>query len=402
MGMHDRLLDRQSEYGFTTFGDNYVCAQCINENVLQTYIKENACSTYCDYCGRNNEEGSWIAADIDEVMEFIIDHIKYEWGNPDDEGVGYDSREGGYLGVSVYDGWDFSEDVLCDEAEIENSDLIEDIREKLMDTMWCEIDPYGLSKGEELSFSWRAFSNLVKYETRYVFYKVTDSNADDSFINPYEIIDFIGSMVADIGLIKNIPSKEIFYRVRVSSDGEFFYSSKKIGTPPREYAINSNRMSPAGIPMFYGAAEKETALKEVDYNPRKDVVASIGEFKNNRDLTILDLTLLPKVPSIFNEDEREKRHVIHFFYNFLDDFTKPISKDGKEHVDYVPTQIVTEYFRHIFKTEKCESLDGIRFKSSRDGKQSYVLFFENKDFGEQDGNSTACEMILTKVSHLTS
>ncbi|MCG8396110.1 RES domain-containing protein [Bacillus atrophaeus] len=400
MGIQDRLLDRQSVYGFTTFGDKYVCGDCINESFLQKLIEENADSNFCSYCDATNEEGFSIAADIDDVMEYIIDHLKYEWGNPDDEGVGYDSREGGYLGVSIYDGWDFVEEILCPEAEIENEYLMKDIKNQLIDTMWCEIDPYGTSEEEELYFSWRTFSNLVKHETRYVFYKTAASVNIDGSLNPYEIIDFIGSMVEELGLIKVLPPQK-FYRVRVSNKGEYFNSSKEIGTPPREYALNSNRMSPAGIPMFYGACDMDTALLEVDYKQGENVIASVGEFENTKELTVLDLTEIPKIPSIFNEEEREKRQVIIFFYKFLEDFSKPISKDGKEHIDYVPTQIVTEYFRHIFKTIDGKTLDGIAYRSSRNGKKSYVLFLENKEFGEFGAEGSSYEMILTKFSHIS-
>ncbi|MCG1027611.1 RES domain-containing protein [Virgibacillus halodenitrificans] len=398
MGIHDIYLDRQREYGFTTFGNKNVCGECIDEHYIQKFIEEKAYSSFCDYCGNEDEDGSFIAADIDEVMEFIIDHLKYEWGHPDNEGVGFDSREGGYLGVSVYDGWDFAGDILCHEAEIVNSSLIEDIRDNLADTMWCEVDPYALSQGEELFFTWKSFSNQVKYETRYVFSDSSGIQNTEGSLEPFEIIKFIGSWVEDIGLIDELPSQKI-YRARVSSKGEVFKSPREIGTPPRDYALNSNRMSPAGIPMFYGAIDINTALLEVNYQAGEGSVASIGEFINSSSLTVLDLTSFPKMPSIFDEKEREKRYVINFFYNFLDDFTKPISKDGKEHIDYVPTQIVTEYFRRIFSTKDDRKLDGIVYRSSKNGEKSFVLFFENEDFGD---SSSSSEMILNNVSFLPS
>ncbi len=383
MGQYKHLLDRQAAYGFTTFSNNSVCGNCMMDESIKKYIEEHACSTICDYCGYEDDEEEYIAADMDDVMEFIIDAIKLEWGNPDDEGVGYDSKEGGYLGAEIYDGWDFAEYILCDEANIENEILINDIKDKLLDTTWCKVDPYRLPDDELLFFTWKTFSEQVKHKTRYVFYKTTEESfLDEEIHNPYEVIDIIGSSVEKLGLLKYLPEQKV-YRARVSSKGEYFKEAKEIGTPPKEYAINSNRMSPAGIPMFYGGSDEETALLEVNYSPGEHVVATIGEFTITDSFLMLDLTSIPNIPSIFNEEERENRWIIKFFKSFLSDFIKPVEKDGKEHIDYVPTQIITEYFRHIFRTESKESIDGIIYPSSKNGRKAYVLFVENGEFNEK-------------------
>ena len=36
--------------------------------------------------------------------------------------------------------------------------------------------------------------------------------------------------------------------------------------------------------------------------------------------------------------------------NFIDDFTKPIERSDRAHAEYVPTQVVTGYFRHVYRT----------------------------------------------------
>lgn len=91
----------------------------------------------------------------------------------------------------------------------------------------------------------------------------------------------------------------------------------------------------------------------------------------------------------------------NYFYSFLEDFSKPIGKDGKEHIDYVPTQIVTEYFRRIFTICDINTLEGIAYKSFRNGKK-YVLIFKKNAFGELGNTSSLGELILTKVSHNSS
>jgi len=42
-----------------------------------------------------------------------------------------------------------------------------------------------------------------------------------------------------------------------------------------------------------------------------------------------------------------------------------MERDGSEPIEYVPTQIVTEYFRHRFRLQENRRLDGILYRSSR-------------------------------------
>ena len=64
----------------------------------------------------------------------------------------------------------------------------------------------------------------------------------------------------------------------------------------------------------------------------------------------------------------------------MEELTRPIVKDGREHIEYVPTQIVTEYFRHVFRTSIGEQVKGILYRSSRNGEGTCcVLFFGNEN-----------------------
>jgi len=69
-----------------------------------------------------------------------------------------------------------------------------------------------------------------------------------------------------------------------------------------------------------------------------------------KDIYILDLTTLPFIPSIF--EKNNLKHSLKFLYDFMNDFMKPVYKDNKENIEYVPTQIFTEYFKFLFKNNK--------------------------------------------------
>ena len=66
-------------------------------------------------------------------------------------------------------------------------------------------------------------------------------------------------------------------------------------------------------------------------------------------MTVLDLTAIPPVPSLFRDYsetlEFQPRRVIKFLRHVARQISKPVDADEKIHVHYVPTQVITEYVR---------------------------------------------------------
>jgi hypothetical protein len=134
-------------------------------------------------------------------------------------------------------------------------------------------------------------------------------------------------------------------------------------------------MSPAGVPMFYATGDEATAFAETfTNNPEKSSV-TFAIFQALRELRLLDLTDIPAVPSIFDEEAATVRSALGFIKSFELDVTAPIPNDYSVHYLYVPTQVVAEYFRHVFTLPDESKLDGIVFNSSRrPGGKCYTLF----------------------------
>jgi hypothetical protein len=129
-------------------------------------------------------------------------------------------------------------------------------------------------------------------------------------------------------------------------------------------------MSPGGIGMFYGALDQDTAVAEIGSHGTKRF-AIISQFKTRRDIRVLNLAALDPEPSLFDPANRTDEWFDLAFLNaFASDLSKPISVDDREHVDYVPTQIVTEYFR--FASE--QKVDGILYRGSQNSGICCVLF----------------------------
>jgi len=75
--------------------------------------------------------------------------------------------------------------------------------------------------------------------------------------------------------------------------------------------------------------------------------------------------------------EYDPRRLLIFLHLLSEEFSKPIERDDRVHIEYVATQVVTEYLRGM-KTRDDLNIDGIRYGSARhDGGASLVLFCDS-------------------------
>jgi hypothetical protein len=128
--------------------------------------------------------------------------------------------------------------------------------------------------------------------------------------------------------------------------------------------------------MFYGSDDFDTALSEIvdtDMDTRSLVVTGV-QFRNVVPLNLLDLTLIPSPPSYFSSGGPARRHYIEFLNKFVKDLSKPIKRDGRQDIEYVPTQVFTEFVRYVMKGPNGIPIHGIRYSSSRNGKPCCVIF----------------------------
>jgi len=384
MGLMKEFLIEQQERGYYYIGDKYVCSKCFDDYAICNFIERNAQKPVCDYCG-NSSSDKLIAAPIDDVIGLIVEGIEFEWGDPNNEGVPWESKEGGWQG-KVYDAYE----ILVDQVEltIENEKLFQDILNSISNRQWCQKNFYQLPPEKVLILGWDEFSKQVKYNTRYVFFRVENSNEryhGSEEIPPAQMLDRLAGTISETRLVRILEKGTLIYRVRKHEVYISYTTAAELGPPPPEKAIYSNRISPAGIPMFYGAFDKQTALLETYQNDKKgQCVATIAAFRTLKPLKVIDLTELPEVPSLFDSERRYLRSGIIFLKSFEEEISKPIEKDGREHIEYVPTQVFTEYFRHIYLDEDGEGVKGILYPSSRKkGGISCVLFFHNQHFCDQ-------------------
>lgn len=353
--------------------DTYVCADCVEDYALQKVVRDNLNSKTCDYCDETSES-DLIACSLEHVTDHIERCLRRVYTDPA-EVLPYDSREGGYqLGTIWYSRDLFSEVGL----EIENEQLIEDIISFFDFVEWAKENWQILSPDERAKSGWGKFKHTVKHTRRFTFWSAEDDSEEDWHPDHWPIgntLEEVASFIRNAELIKTIPLGYPFWRVRVHSESKELKMDKDLASPPLSSAIQTNRMSPAGISMFYGAEDYLTACVEtLDSKRTKGKAITGGYFRNTVPLNLLDLDALPFVPSFFDIERFELRYHLIFLHEFVKDLSAPIERDDRVHIEYVPTQAFTEYVRWEMQNKAGELIHGICYPSSKNDRKCYVLF----------------------------
>ena len=364
-----------------TYQGDYVCAYCFGDGALKAFVEANAVRKACTFCGAQGDELT--AAPFLEVIEHMSECLAREYDTAENC-LPYESAEGGYQGT-VWTTYELLTDQL--ELELPNDDddrLLDAISDALGDRAWCNAHPFSLADSDRLSMSWVEFCEIVKHRRRFFF---MDDHRDpyDELLGPGAIIEAIGLWCQRLDLVADMPPGTKVFRARYKKSGLRLSTARDLGPPCEEQATQSNRMSPPGIVMFYTSDDPETGLRETFTGPGTFVV---GEFEIQREVKILDLVSLPPVPSIFQELpdtlEYDPRPALLFLHHFAADISKAIARDDRVHVEYVPTQVITEYFRTGF-SDTSMPIMGIRYPSARRyGHSSIVLFATQEDLLMED------------------
>ena len=393
MGAAQAWMMAMEERGYGE-SDDHICADCVSDAFLAEWIERNAEAAVCSFCGARADKP--IAASFEDFSGVVLRGLYFDWNEPTDEGISYISREGGWqASLST------TQDVLYDAGISDRDDVLEALDAMIDNEAWVERELYHGTDSERLTWAWESFKDYTKHYARYFFLQAEEKDHDG--LTPAFVLGSVAEMIPKLagdGLLLVIGTSTEIVRIRV--DGVPHDKAGAIGTPSAEHATQSNRMSPAGIPMFYGALDQETARAET-FDPalHAGLTLSVGTFIPLRELTLLNLADLPPVPSVFDEDRQKFIHSLRFLDAFAADMSQPIARDGREHVDYVPTQIVTEFFRRIFRLPDGSAIDGIAYGSAKkaDGK-AVVLFCENAQCVDpNDAGEAGAIVQLVAVDH---
>jgi hypothetical protein len=353
----------------------YVCPDCIEHESLKAVIRENAVSEECDFCGASSSTP--IACEVHDVIERIRFAIYQEYASPDDETM-YDPEEGDYAG-DILEHTDVFSDIGF---ELANEKLFNRIVSSFWDERFCRIGMWAGSPSERFTDAWDGFKTIVKHQRRYTFWSIPDEECVHGIYehHPNKILLHIAKAISDFDLNFIVQAGFRFWRVRVHENTRPLKIPDDLAAPSPDQAKYSNRMSPAGVPMFYGAEDFDTARQEtVDPDDVNGKMVTGAAFVSTKPLVLLDLCALPRSVCFFNEWDSSRRFGLRFLREFQADLSKPIKKDGRQHVEYVPTQVFTEYIRYEYKSPNGSAYSGIRYPSSKTGKPCVVLFLDQEE-----------------------
>jgi hypothetical protein len=82
-----------------------------------------------------------------------------------------------------------------------------------------------------------------------------------------------------------------------------------------------------------------------------------------------------ELPDGYDYDPRPR---LNFLHKISGEISRPIARDDRVHVEYVPTQIVTEYVRTAVRINR-RKVDGIRYNSSRKNAKTALVLFADQD-----------------------
>lgn len=343
-----------------------VCSSCFGDVDLRAWIRAEQGPRGCDACGKYDSP----TMKFEQVAARIEKCIRRYYGRAVDQ-LPYESAEGGYIGHH-WDSWDMM-DKLGLNLPRDNGDLRDAIAMSMQDEVWCDFDWLALEPDEALRSSWQRFCDTVKHKRRFFFHS-TGRDDQDSY-TPASLLSSIAQISENIGLITELEVGTKVWRARPDLAKSGRVCSRDFGPPPVEHALQSNRMNPPGISMLYLASTATTALMETRATSSK-----VGLWQTTRPLRVLNLRDLPSVPSMFSDADRNCCLSLSFLHDFAEDVMTPVARDNRVHIDYLPSQVVTEFIRdYPFMDGK---VDGISYRSTVHARGwNVALFLGPEDLG---------------------
>jgi hypothetical protein len=342
----------------------WICYKCFPEKGVKKYIFQNGEGKNCFRC-TNNE----VSLPIIKVAEYIQNCLYRSYTNDPYEYLVFDPEIGAFLGETI-DKFDLLEEEIfsgCDEFSYDDP-IFSELFKEIEGDEWCRHSPF------EDSYSWEEFSSYIKHHRRFFFLN------DHRFVeeptmngSPQTLLNEVVT-VCYPHLIEVIPAGTLIYRSRYTPEDQSFLKFEELISPPPELCKMSQRINPPGISHFYGAFDEKTALEETREKGGKKYTIGIFELKGP--LKVINFTKVPSYNieyTIFEPDEEIKKQklIMIFLREFVNFLTRPITRDDKINIEYVPTQIVCEFIR----AERTD-IKGIIYPSACYSKGRNICIFE--------------------------
>ncbi|MEK4668997.1 RES domain-containing protein [Niallia sp. FSL R7-0271] len=350
----------------------FCCINCFDdEYIIESIKSEKECGD-CNYCMSCDLP----VIDVAAMGEFIRASLSRAYVNATTDDIPYHLHRAS--AERIKDVLRYSECIFS--AEIDNNDICEKLMEDLFeysgpsgrDISQGAIDEWENGDAEvvlrdgfyapdnnRFAYTWDGFKETVKHGNR--FFDLNRNNSRESMLSIFDVFFELMEVELETG--------SLIWRARSKSEGPFESMRERTlecGPPPANYA-KSFRMNPAGISYFYGAEDKDTCMKEIRAVETENVV--FGQFRTKCSLKLIDLSRVPKMPSISifsSHYDHDMNWARDFLLLFCTEISKPVD-EGVAPIEYIPTQILSEYIR-------LKGYNGVCYHSSLTKRYNYTLF----------------------------
>lgn len=324
------------------------CVDCFKDAHIRDIINAHGVIGDCDYCSQKqvavydiSVTPNPISDQIDALIQlYVVSNIP-------------GSR---LLKAALHDDWDVFNagaatiqtlvQELCPSVASKNPDVFTEqvIIPELLDKDF--LNEYCVVRG----FSWEKFADSIKYENRF-HSNMFNADAFASFL----------SIIA-----KQYPAGSEFYRARVAHSGSGF-SKDEMRAPPKGFR-SAGRINPEGIGVLYLSSDDRTVLNEIRANTFDYV--SIGKFKSNADIKVVNLSGISAVSPFSYQDDLEKYAANRgVFQEIAVDVAKPLRRSDSP-IEYLPTQYIAGFI-------KSQNYDGVEYASTlKEGGYNIAIFDE--------------------------
>jgi HEPN/RES N-terminal domain 1/RES domain len=367
MGVSDWMLEVW-ERGWCG-SEKFVCPDCIDDeylrNIVATAASEGQECSFCDAAP---------AAEFDVFMEALMVGIDNTFEQADDAGMPW---EHGYV-FKTYDHWEVADEFAWVAAPEHSDKVLDEIRDCLEEKTYASRWWNQLEPDEAYSGAWNDFRYQILHRTRFVFWATRDDDDRYREIPVANVLQQIGTLLSIFECFTVLPAGTAIYRARghANLEDSDAWVAADLGTNTPDKATGSSRMSPSGIPLFYGADEADTALAEVA-RADKSPYFTAAMFRTTAPIAVLDLTAIPVVPSIFDPERGGRWGEIGFLNDLVAELRKPVDL-ARSSLDYVPTQVFCEYFLRVFPDIEIRGL-AWNSAATADGRRCLALDIPHED-----------------------
>ena len=204
-----------------------------------------------------------------------------------------------------------------------------------------------------------------------------------------DILKTIAEFIIELNLFTAFPENtqlynqsDVLFRARQHSIIDEVKDFKDICSPPDQLA-GANRFSAEGISMFYGAENEKTAIEEIIDRNYPNNYITVAEFISTRPLVLIDLRNKYTI-GFFDFSNIHLYESSQFLMSFIHEVSKKFDSTQNKRIEFVPSQVVTEYFKHILPTKYGQQIDGLVYKSAQNnGSDCYVIFADSSKCSDE-------------------